>query len=152
MDHNEATLDRAPSARANPFRLCSGNAATSAPTKRGPTVSSCNVGRARFGQAVSLAVVCEVVPDFPAPGSIRQGAVEGRKQEAAQDHPHSETPAEVAPGECGVDVRQGQPVADIASLLKAAEDYVRDVVHAFNGRGFDGLDPNWRRGTPEQDQ
>ena len=38
---------------------------------------------------------------------------------------------------------QGQPVPDIAYLLKATEDYVRDVIHAFNERGFDALDPKW---------
>jgi transposase len=37
---------------------------------------------------------------------------------------------------------QGQPAPDIAYLLKATEDYVRDVIHAFNERGFDALDPN----------
>ncbi len=30
---------------------------------------------------------------------------------------------------------QGQPAPDIAYLLKATEDYVRDVIHAFNERG-----------------
>jgi transposase len=30
---------------------------------------------------------------------------------------------------------QGQPVPDIAYSLKATEDYVRDVIHAFNERG-----------------
>ncbi len=37
---------------------------------------------------------------------------------------------------------QGQPAPDIAHLLKASEDYVRDVIHAFNERGFDALNPN----------
>jgi transposase len=37
---------------------------------------------------------------------------------------------------------QGQPAADIAHLLKATDDYVRDVIHTFNDRGFDALDPN----------
>jgi transposase len=45
---------------------------------------------------------------------------------------------------------QGQPVPDIAYLLKATEDYVRDVIHAFNERGFDALDPKWRGGTPNK--
>ncbi|MFG3419293.1 helix-turn-helix domain-containing protein [Micromonospora sp. NPDC048063] len=38
---------------------------------------------------------------------------------------------------------QGQPAPDIAHLLKVTEDYVRDVIHAFNERGFDALDPKW---------
>ncbi|MCW2144103.1 helix-turn-helix domain-containing protein, partial [Actinoplanes cyaneus] len=45
---------------------------------------------------------------------------------------------------------QGQPAPDIAYLLKATEDYVRDVIHAFNERGFDALDPKWRGGTPNK--
>jgi transposase len=45
---------------------------------------------------------------------------------------------------------QGQPAADIAHLLKATDDYVRDVIHAFNDRGFDAPDPKWRGGTPKR--
>ncbi|MGW2700558.1 helix-turn-helix domain-containing protein [Streptomyces sp. NPDC001340] len=36
---------------------------------------------------------------------------------------------------------QGQTVKDITSLMLVGEDYVRDVIHAFNERGFDALDP-----------
>ena len=36
---------------------------------------------------------------------------------------------------------QGQAVRDITSLMQVSEDYVRDVIHAFNERGFDALDP-----------
>lgn len=32
---------------------------------------------------------------------------------------------------------QGQPAPNIAHLLTMTEDYVRDVIHAFNDRGFD---------------
>ena len=45
---------------------------------------------------------------------------------------------------------QGQPAPDIAHLLKATEDYVRNVIHAFNHRGFDALDPKWSGGTPNK--
>ncbi|WBC03739.1 IS630 family transposase [Micromonospora sp. WMMA1976] len=45
---------------------------------------------------------------------------------------------------------QGQPAPDIAHLLKASEDYVRDVIHAFNERGFDALDPKWNGGAPRR--
>ncbi|MER6500690.1 helix-turn-helix domain-containing protein [Streptomyces sp. NPDC001455] len=38
---------------------------------------------------------------------------------------------------------QGQTVKDITSLMQVGEDYVRDVIHAFNERGFDALDPKW---------
>ncbi|MGW4413040.1 helix-turn-helix domain-containing protein [Nonomuraea sp. NPDC004702] len=43
---------------------------------------------------------------------------------------------------------QGQSVADITSLMQVGEDYVRDVIHAFNERGFDALDPKWSGGRP----
>ena len=36
---------------------------------------------------------------------------------------------------------QGQSVRAITSLMQVSEDYVRDVIHAFNERGFDALDP-----------
>ena len=38
---------------------------------------------------------------------------------------------------------QGQAVRDITSLMQVSEDYVRDVIHAFNERGFAALDPKW---------
>lgn len=44
---------------------------------------------------------------------------------------------------------QGQSVPDIAHLLDASADYVRDVIHAFNERGFDALDPKWSGGAPK---
>jgi transposase len=43
---------------------------------------------------------------------------------------------------------QGQTVKDITSLMRVGEDYVRDVIHAFNERGFDALDPRWSGGRP----
>jgi transposase len=41
---------------------------------------------------------------------------------------------------------QGQTVRDITSVLQVSEDYVRDVIHAFNEWGFDALDPKWSGG------
>jgi transposase len=41
---------------------------------------------------------------------------------------------------------QGQAVRDITTLLQVSEDYVRDVIHGFNERGFDALDPKPNRG------
>ncbi|MEV7968902.1 helix-turn-helix domain-containing protein, partial [Sphaerisporangium sp. NPDC088356] len=43
---------------------------------------------------------------------------------------------------------QGQSVPDITSLMQVSDDYVRDVIHAFNQRGFDALDPKWSGGRP----
>ncbi len=43
---------------------------------------------------------------------------------------------------------QGQSVRDITSLMQVSDDYVRDVIHAFNERGFDALDPKWSGGRP----
>ena len=42
---------------------------------------------------------------------------------------------------------QSQSVKDIVSLIQVSEDYVRDVIHAFNERGFDALDPKWSGGA-----
>ncbi|MFF4825684.1 transposase [Streptomyces sp. NPDC001312] len=44
---------------------------------------------------------------------------------------------------------QGQAVRDIVSLMQVSEDYVLDVIHAFNERGFDALDPKWSGGRPK---
>jgi transposase len=41
---------------------------------------------------------------------------------------------------------QGQPAADIAHLMRVTPDYVRGLIHAFNERGFDALDPKWAGG------
>ncbi|MGP4018811.1 IS630 family transposase [Saccharopolyspora sp. 5N708] len=43
---------------------------------------------------------------------------------------------------------QGQSVSDIAHLLACSRDYVRDVIHSFNERGFAALDPKWNGGAP----
>lgn len=43
---------------------------------------------------------------------------------------------------------QGQSVPDITSLMQVTDDYVRGVVHAFNERGFEALDPKWSGGRP----
>ena len=45
---------------------------------------------------------------------------------------------------------QGQAVRDITTLLQVSEDYVRDVIHAFNERGFDALDPKPTGGRPKR--
>jgi transposase len=45
---------------------------------------------------------------------------------------------------------QGQAVRDITGLLQVSADYVRDVIHAFNERGFEALDPKWRGGRPRK--
>src|SRR5215207_609056 len=45
---------------------------------------------------------------------------------------------------------QGQAVRDITSLLQVSDDYVRDVIHAFNERGFDALNPKWSGGRPKK--
>lgn len=45
---------------------------------------------------------------------------------------------------------QGQPAADIAHLMQVSPDYVRGVIHAFNERRFDALDPKWGGGPPRK--
>ncbi|GAA3413559.1 IS630 family transposase [Streptosporangium vulgare] len=43
---------------------------------------------------------------------------------------------------------QGRSVPDITSLMQVGDDYVREVIHAFNERGFDALNPKWSGGRP----
>ncbi|GAB3275542.1 hypothetical protein GCM10027589_00780 [Actinocorallia lasiicapitis] len=45
---------------------------------------------------------------------------------------------------------QGQSASSIKTLMQVSDDYVRSVVHAFNERGFDALDPKWRGGRPRR--
>ncbi|MCD2114861.1 helix-turn-helix domain-containing protein [Rhodococcus rhodochrous] len=44
---------------------------------------------------------------------------------------------------------QGQTVKDITSLMQVSDDYVRDVIHAFNEYGFEALHPKWNGGRPK---
>ena len=39
---------------------------------------------------------------------------------------------------------QGQAVKDITSLMQVSDDYVRDVIHAFNEHGFRSVAPSVR--------
>ncbi|MEE1767000.1 helix-turn-helix domain-containing protein [Streptomyces sp. JV185] len=43
---------------------------------------------------------------------------------------------------------QGQAVKDNTVPMQGREDYVRDVIHAFNEKGLDSLDPKWSGGRP----
>jgi hypothetical protein len=63
-----------------------------------------------------------------------------------------EEPGPAASRDRGPDVRPGRTVRDITSLLQVSDDYVRDVIHAFNERGFDALDSKPSGGPPEEDR
>ena len=43
---------------------------------------------------------------------------------------------------------QGRPARDIAAMIQGTDDYVREVIHAFNDQGFAALDPKWSGGRP----
>jgi transposase len=43
---------------------------------------------------------------------------------------------------------QGQSARNITTLMQVSDDYVREVVHAFNEKGFAALDPEWNGGWP----
>ncbi|WP_456340795.1 helix-turn-helix domain-containing protein [Streptomyces mirabilis] len=45
---------------------------------------------------------------------------------------------------------RGQTVKDITTLMPVGEDYVRDVIHAFNEQGFGALDPKWSGDAPRR--
>jgi transposase len=43
---------------------------------------------------------------------------------------------------------QGQSARNITTLMQVTDGYVRDVIHAFNEKGFAALDPKWKGGRP----
>jgi transposase len=43
---------------------------------------------------------------------------------------------------------QGRSAGEIAVMFAATENYVREVIHAFNDQGFAALDPKWSGGRP----
>jgi transposase len=43
---------------------------------------------------------------------------------------------------------QGRSAGEIAMMFAATENYVREVIHAFNEQGFAALDPKWSGGRP----
>ncbi len=42
----------------------------------------------------------------------------------------------------------GMPAPQIADLVRTDDSHVRKVIHAFNEKGFDSLDPDYRGGRP----
>jgi transposase len=40
---------------------------------------------------------------------------------------------------------QGRSAGEVAMMFAASENYVREVIHAFNQSGFAALDPKWER-------
>jgi transposase len=44
----------------------------------------------------------------------------------------------------------GMSAPQIAGLVRTDESHVRKVIHAFNDRGFDSLDPDYRGGRPRK--
>ena len=43
---------------------------------------------------------------------------------------------------------QGRSAGEIAMMVAASENYVRELIHAFNEQGFAALDPKWSGGRP----
>lgn len=44
----------------------------------------------------------------------------------------------------------GMSAPQIAAMARTDESHVRKVIHAFNQRGFDSLDPDYRGGRPKK--
>ena len=44
----------------------------------------------------------------------------------------------------------GMSAPEIARALQSDDAHVRKLIHAFNERGFDALDPEWRGGRPRR--
>jgi transposase len=45
---------------------------------------------------------------------------------------------------------QGRSAADAAAMFAATPQYAREVIHAFNEKGFAALDPKWSGGRPRK--
>jgi len=45
---------------------------------------------------------------------------------------------------------QGRSAAEAAAMFAASPQYAREVIHAFNERGFAALDPKWSGGRPRR--
>jgi transposase len=45
---------------------------------------------------------------------------------------------------------QGRSAAEAAAMFAATPQYAREVIHAFNERGFAALDPKWSGGRPRR--
>src|SRR5215217_6351311 len=43
---------------------------------------------------------------------------------------------------------QGRSAAEAAAMFAASAQYAREVIHAFNEKGFAALDPKWSGGRP----
>jgi len=99
------------------------------------------------GEAVSLlpGLVLEVVVARPPEVFVRPlTSAEGRKVQ--QITRTAKDPVRLRRAIVVMMSAQGQSVPDITSLMQVSGDYVRDVIHAFNERGFDALDPKWSGG------
>lgn len=103
-----------------------------------------------FGQAVSRCrwVVLEVVGAPPSevlvrPISLSQGQRLQRITRTARN------PVKLRRAIVVLASTEGQTVPDIAHLLNASQDYVRDVIYSFNAEGFGALNSKWNgRRTP----
>jgi transposase len=45
---------------------------------------------------------------------------------------------------------QGRSAVEVAEMFAASPRYVREVIHAFNEKGFAALDPKWSGGRPKK--
>jgi transposase len=45
---------------------------------------------------------------------------------------------------------QGRSAAEAAAMFAATAQYAREVIHAFNEKGFAALDPKWNGGRPRR--
>jgi transposase len=45
---------------------------------------------------------------------------------------------------------QGRSATEAAAMFAAKPQYAREVIHAFNDKGFAALDPKWSGGRPRK--
>jgi Winged helix-turn helix len=95
-----------------------------------------------------LSAFLEVV-DGAFAGAVRPAGHDGRRSAAAEIGWTVKDPVKLRRAPVVLVSAQGQSVPDIAHLLKCSQEYVRKVIHDFNGLGFKALDPKWSGGRPK---
>jgi hypothetical protein len=81
-------------------------------------------------------------------GGVRARAFVGGGRAAEVDIAASQVPVKASRAMILLAPSTGMPAPQIAAVVRSDESHVRKVIHAFNGEGFDSLDPDARPKRP----
>lgn len=90
----------------------------------------------------------EVVPVARKPDVFVRAVTQEEGRKLAQIARRSKQPVRMRRAVVVMASAQRQPVGLIAKLMQVSESYVRQVIHDFNEKGFEALDPKWSGGRP----